>query len=78
MNSYCVKCKAKTSTNDVNVVKTSNGKYQAKGTCARCHNKKATFISAKDGKGLLGKLFFPSTGKVPGLNKIPLVGDILF
>ena len=78
MDSYCVKCKTRTPTNDANVVQTSNGKYCAKGTCSRCHSRKSTFISAKAGKGLLGKLLFPSTGRVPGLNKIPLLGKILF
>ena len=78
MEIYCVKCKKATPTHNVQIAKTKTGRYYAKGRCAVCHGMKSRFVSAKDGKGLLGKLFFPSTGKVPGLNKIPLLGKLFF
>ena len=42
-------------------------------TCAICGSKKSKFIKQQEAKGLLSNLGF----KTP-LNKIPVLGDILF
>ncbi len=41
---YCVKCKAKTATNNVSVVSTKNNRKAQTGTCAKCGTKKYKFI----------------------------------
>ena len=74
MQSYCVKCKRHTSTNNVQVVKTKNAKHLAKGICSVCGSKKSRFVSAKEGSGLLGKAL--GIGKVPILGDIPLFGAL--
>ena len=74
MNSFCVKCQRRTPTTNVQVVKTKNGKYQAKGVCNVCQSKKSRFISKKEGQGLLGKAL--GIGKVPILGDIPLLGAL--
>ena len=76
MNSYCVKCKETTPTHEVNVSKTKNGKFIAKGRCAECLSKKSRFVSAKEGEGLLGKALGLKDGKVPILGDIPLLGAL--
>ena len=42
-------------------------------TCAICGSKKSKFIKEQEGKGLLSNL-----GLRTPLNKIPVLGDILF
>ena len=70
MLSYCLKCK-----NSINpkVSKTTNGKTMILSTCAICDSKKSKFIKEQQAKGLLSNL-----GIRAPLNKIPLLGDILF
>ena len=51
---------------------TNNGKLMILSRCAICNSKKSKFIK-KQAKGLLSKLGI----KTP-LNKIPILGDILF
>ena len=55
------------------VSKTSNGKTMILSKCAICDSKKSKFIKVQQAKGLLGNLVI----RTP-LNKIPLLGDILF
>ena len=76
MQSYCVKCRKTTPLQNAKAVKTKNNKYILKGTCPVCGGKKSTFISRKKGEGLLGKILFPSEGKVPVLGDIPLLGAL--
>ena len=73
MESYCLKCKKHTKNIDPQVSSTNNGKFMILSKCAICNSKKSKFIKKQDAKGLLSKLGI----KTP-LNKIPILGDILF
>ena len=55
------------------VSKTSNGKTMILSKCAICDSKKSKFIKEQQEKALLSNL-----GTRTPLNKIPLLGDILF
>ena len=74
MLSYCLKCK-KNNTEGINpkVLKTTNGKTMILSKCAICGSKKSKFVKEKQAKGLLSNL-----GLRTPLNKIPVLGDILF
>ena len=52
---------------------TSNGKSMTLSKCAICGNKKSRFIKNQEAKGLLSNL-----GIRTPLNKVPILGDILF
>ena len=67
MLSYCLKCKKYTES--IN----PNGKTMIFSKCAICGSKKSKFIKEQQAKGLLSNL-----GIRTPLNKIPLLGDILF
>ena len=73
MLSYCLKCKKNTESINPKVLKTTNGKTMNLPTCAICGSKKSKFIKEQRAKGLLNNL-----GLKTPLNKIPLLGDILF
>lgn len=54
MDIYCVKCKQKTTTIDLEVVQTTNNRSRMKGSCVICGSKKSQFISKNiTGKGFL-------------------------
>ena len=73
MLSYCLKCKKSTESINSKVLKTTNGKMMILSKCAICGSKKSKFIKEQQAKGLLGSLGI----RMP-LNKISLLGDILF
>ena len=73
MLSYCLKCKKNTESINPKVSETTNGKTIILSTCAICSSKKSKFIKEQHAKGLLSNL-----GIRTPLNKIPLLGDILF
>ena len=73
MLSYCLKCKKNTESKNPKVSKTTNGKSMILSTCAICGSKKSKFIKDQEAKGLLSNL-----GLRTPLNKIPVLGDILF
>ena len=73
MLSYCLKCKKNTECINPNVLKTTNGKTMILSKCAICGSKKSKYIKEQQAKGLLSKL-----GLKTPLNKIPVLGDILF
>ena len=73
MLSYSLKCKKNTESIDPKVPKTRNGKTMVLSICAICGSKKSKFIKEQQAKGLLSNL-----GIRTPLNKIPLLGDILF
>ena len=73
MLSYCLKCKKNTESINLKVSKTTNGKTIILSTCAIRGSKKSKFIKEQQAKGLLSNL-----GIRTPLNKIPLLGDILF
>ena len=71
--SYCLQCKKNTESINSKVSKTTNGKTMMLSKCAICGSKKSKFIKEHQAKGLLSNL-----GVRTLLNKIPLLGDILF
>ena len=73
MLSYCFKCRRNTKSINPKVSKTTNGKAMILSTCAICGSKKSKFIKQQEAKGLLSNLGL----RIP-LNKIPILGDILF
>ena len=73
MLSYCLKCRRNTEIINPKVSKTTNGKAMILSRCAVCGSKKSKFIKQKEAKGLLSNL-----GLKTPLNKIPVLGDILF
>ena len=73
MLSYCLKCKKNTESINPKVSKTSNGKTIILSKCAICDIKKSKFFKEQQAKGLFSNLGI----RIP-LNKIPLLGDILF
>ena len=73
MLSYCFKCRRNTKSINPKVSKTTNGKAIILSTCAICGSKKSRFIKQQEAKGLLSNL-----GLRTPLNKIPVLGDILF
>ena len=73
MLSYCFKCRRNTKSINPKVSKTTNSKAIILSTCAICGSKKPKFIKEQEAKGLLSNL-----GLRTPLNKIPVLGDILF
>ena len=73
MLSYCLECEKKTESINPKVSKTTNVKMMILSTCAICGSKKSKFIKEQQAKGLLSNL-----GLRMPLNKIPVLGDILF
>ena len=73
MLSYCLKCKKDTENTNPVISKTSNGKTMILSKCAVCGSKKSRFIKKQEASGILSSL-----GLKTPLNKIPLLGDLLF
>ena len=73
MLSYCLKCEKNTESINPKVSKTTNGKTMILSKCGVCGSKKSKFIKEQQAKGLLSNL-----GLKTPLNKIPVLGDILF
>ena len=73
MLSYCFKCRRNTKSINPKISKTTNGKTIILSTCAICGSKKSKFIKQQEAQGLLSNL-----GLKTPLNKIPVLGDILF
>ena len=73
MLSYCLNCRKNTESINLKVSKTINGKAITSSTCAIYGSKKSKFIKEQEAKGLLSNL-----GLRTPLNKIPVLGDILF
>ena len=73
MLSYCFKCRRNTKSINAKISKTTNGKAIILSTCVICGSKKSKFIKQQEAKGLLSNL-----GLKAPLNKIPVLGDILF
>ena len=73
MLSHCFKCRRNTKSINPKVSKTTNDKAIILSTCTICGSKKSKFIKEQEAKGLLSNL-----GLRTPLNKIPVLGDILF
>ena len=72
MKSYCFKCRDTENIN-LRVPNISNGRTMTSSKCAKCGSKKSRFIKSQEAKGLLSNL-----GIRTPLNKLPILGDILF
>ena len=70
---YCFKCRKNTESKNLKVAKTKNGRIMLLSKCAVCDSKKSKFIKEQEASGLLISLGI----KTP-LNKIPLLGSLLF
>ena len=70
---YCVKCRENTENLNSKIFETKNGKIIMQSKCAACGIKKSKFVKEQEAKGLLSNLGIKSP-----LNKVPLLGDILF
>ena len=70
---YCLKCEKGTESVDSKMLKTKNGKIMLSSKCVVFVSKKSRFIKKQEAKRLLSRL-----GLKTPLNKIPLLGDILF
>ena len=73
MLSYCLKCRKNTESKNPQVVKTKNGRIMLLSKCEVYDNKKLKFIKEQKATGLLSSL-----GIKTFLNKIPLLGHLLF
>ena len=73
MEPYWLKCKKYTKNINPQVSSTSNGKVMILSKCAICGSKKSRFIKKQEAKGLLSNLCI----RTP-LNKVPILGDIIF
>ena len=73
MKTYCMKCKKDSGNLDSKIFRTKNNRLITQSKCSGCENKKSRFIKEQEAKGLLSNLGI----KTP-LNKIPILGDILF
>ena len=73
MSFYCLKCWKNTESINLRVWNTNNGKTMILSKCSICGSNKSRFIKKQEASGILSNLDL----KTP-LNKIPLLGDILF
>ena len=73
MLSYCLKCRKNTESENPQVVKTKNGRIMLLSKCEVYDNKKLKFIKEQKATGLLSSLGIKTL-----LNKIPLLGHLLF
>ena len=73
MLSCCLKCKNKPENISPKFSKTNNGKTMMLSKCAICGSKKSKLIKKQEASGIL-----TSVGITTPLNKILVLGDILF
>ena len=73
MKPYCLNCKKDTENLESKMFRTKNNRLIMQSKCSYCENKKSRFMKEQEAKGLLSNL-----GSKTPLNKIPILGDILF
>ena len=75
MESYCLKCKKKKNTKNINpkISSSSNGRTMILSKCAIYGSKKSRFIKNQEAKELLSNLGIKTL-----LSKAAILGDILF
>ena len=73
MSYCCLKCRNNTKSINPRVSKTINGKTIILSKCGICSSKKSRSIKKQELSGILSNL-----GLKTSLNKIPLLGNILF
>ena len=69
MKTYCLYCKKETENVNPNVVKNRKGRIMLLSKCSVCGKGKSRFLKLQEASGLLSSL---------GLNKIPILGPLLF
>ena len=70
---YCLKCRKNTESKNPKVVRTKNGRIMFLSKCEVCDRKKVKFIKEQETSWLLSSLAINRP-----LNKIPLLGPLLF
>ena len=70
---HCLKCRKNTESKDPKLVRTKNGRIMVLSKCEVYNSKKLKFIKQQEASGLLSSL-----GIRTPLNKIPLLGSLLF
>ena len=70
---FCLKCRKNIESKNPNVARTKHGRIIIFSKCALCGSKKSKFIIQQQTSGLLSRL-----GIKASLNKIPLLGSLLF
>ena len=73
MLSYCLKCRKNTESKYSKVVRSKSERIMLSPKCAVCESKNLKPIKEKEASGLLTSL-----GLKTSLNKIPLLGPLLF
>ena len=73
MLTYCVKCRKNTKNVNSKIFKTKNNRLIMQSKCVVCGIKISRFVKEQEAKSLLSNLEI----KTP-LNKIQLLGDVLF
>ena len=73
MLTYCLKCKKIQKNIDSKMVETKNGRLMLSSKCAMYGSEKSRIMKEKEAEGLLSNLGI----KAP-LNRIPILGDVLF
>ena len=73
MLSHCLKCRKNTESKDPKLVRTKNGRIMVLSKFEVYNSKKLKFIKQQEASGLLSSL-----GIRTPLNKIPLLGSLLF
>ena len=69
MKTYCLYCKKETENVNPNVKRNRKGRIMLLSKCSVCGKGKSKFIKEQEASGLLSSL---------GLNKIPILGPLLF
>ena len=70
---YLLKCRKNTESKNTKVVRTKNGRIMLLSKCALCDRIKSKLVKEQEASGLLSSLEKKTT-----LNKIPLLGPLLF
>ena len=70
---YCLKCRKNTESKNTKVARTRNRRIMLLSKCAVRDSKKSKFIKVQEASGLLS-----SSGIKTPLNKVPLLGPLLF
>ena len=73
MLTYCLKCKKDTESVDYKMLKTKNGRTMLSSKYTVCDSKYSRYVKEQETKGLLS-----SSGLKTPLNKVPLLGYILY
>ena len=73
MLSYCLKCRKNTESKNPKVTKTKNGRIMLLSKCEVCNSKNSKLIKQQETSELLS-----TWGTKAPLNKIPLLGPLLF